>query len=197
MNRKKSNVSTVISLALGALVLLLLFNPEIKTWVSQGLMKIGWFKPDLAAPVDTAKPADARNLPVWISDGAGNRIDIANQQGKVVFVNFWATWCRPCITELPSIDKLYKQFEGNGSVVFAMVDVDGQLEKSTQFMENRKLRLPVHVPAGQIPSDWLQSAIPTTVILDKQGRIAARHEGMADYSRPEVAEFIDQLIAAD
>jgi len=197
MNRKKSNVSTVISLALGALVLLLLFNPEIKTWVSQGLMKIGWFKPDLAARVDTAKPADARNLPVWISDGAGNRIDIANQQGKVVFVNFWATWCRPCITELPSIDKLYKQFEGNGSVVFAMVDVDGQLEKSTQFMENRKLRLPVHVPAGQIPSDWLQSAIPTTVILDKQGRIAARHEGMADYSRPEVAEFIDQLIAAD
>lgn len=198
---KKIKLSTVISLVLGAFVLLMLFNPDTKAWVSRGLMKIGLFKPDLepVAPERAEQaPANAVGKPsVLVSDGAGNHIDIANQAGKVVFVNFWATWCPPCIAELPSIDKLYQQFKDNEAVVFAIVDVDNQYEKSKQFIESKKLGLPVHVASGDIPGNWLGNAIPTTLILDKRGQIAARHEGMADYSRPEVAAFINELIAAE
>lgn len=201
---KKIKISTIVSIMLGVFVIALVFSPDTKAWVSRGFMKLGLFKPNLerveAATDDM--PADgpegaaaAAKASVFFADGSGNRIDAANQEGKVVFINFWATWCPPCIAEMPSIDKLYEQFKDNDRVVFVMVDVDNQYEKSKQFMDERNLSLPVHVPAGEIPGHWLGGAIPTTVILDKQGQIAARHEGMADYSRPEVADFIQSLLA--
>ncbi|PPL02396.1 TlpA family protein disulfide reductase [Parapedobacter indicus] len=197
---KKIKISTIITVILGAFVVAMLFSPDMKAWVSRGLMKIGLFKPDLEHPVQDSPAVSAGTIgkpPMFVSDGKGNPIDVANQTGKVVFINFWATWCPPCIAELPSIDKLYQQFKDNEAVVFAIVDVDGQYDKSKQFMDSKKLGLPVHVVSGEIPAGWLGNAIPTTLILDKKGQIAAKHEGMADYSRPEVAAFINQLIAAE
>ncbi len=194
---KKIKSSHIVTIVLLVFIVLLIISPDTKAWVSRGLMKIGLFKPDLENSLPTGEQAAATaetSQSVFFMDGEGNRIDAANLAGKVVFINFWATWCPPCIAEMPSIDKLYQQFRTNENVVFMMVDVDNQYEKSTKFMEAKKLTLPVHVPSGDIPSHWLGSAIPTTVILDKRGRIAARHEGMADYARPEVVEFINELI---
>jgi len=199
MMKKKINTSAIINLLLVVIVGVLAFVPDTRAWVGRGLMKIGLFKPDLEHGVvkeEESRPTHTdMRAPVLFADGNGNRIDAANQTGKVVFVNFWATWCPPCIAEMPSIDKLYQRFKDNPQVVFIMADVDGDYEKSKQFMAGRKLGLPVHVPAGKIPDHWLGGAVPTTVILDKQGRIAARHEGMADYSRPEVTAFIQQLLS--
>lgn len=197
---KKVNISTILTVILSVFVVIMLLSPDMKAWVSRGLMKIGFFKPDLERTVPDPQPATAgasARPPVFVNDGEGNRIDITNQTGKVVFINFWATWCPPCIAELPSIDKLYQQFKDNEAVVFAIVDVDGQYEKSKQFMESKNLDLPVHISSGEIPAGWLGNAIPTTLILDKQGQIAAKHEGMADYSRPEVTDFINKLIAGE
>lgn len=199
---KKITFSTVLSVLLGVFLVAMVFSPDTKAWVSRGLMKIGLFKPKLERlePVagdglTGAPEAVAVKPSVFFTDGSGNRIDAANQEGKVVFINFWATWCPPCIAEMPSIDKLYAQFKDNDEVVFVMADVDNQYEKSMQFMTDRNLALPVHVPAGKIPEHWLGGSIPTTLILDKRGQIAARHEGMADYSGPEVADFIRSLMA--
>ena len=203
MGMKKVKISTVITVVLGVFVVATFVSPDLKAWVGRGLMKIGLYKPDLAhvATGEATESATVTDNPtnpsMFVSDGAGNRIDVANQSGKVVFINFWATWCPPCIAELPSIDKLHEQFKDNDAVVFAMVDVDSQYKKSKQFMESKRLGLPVHVISGEIPAGWLGNAIPTTVILDKKGKVAARHEGMADYSRPEVASFINELIAAE
>jgi Thiol-disulfide isomerase and thioredoxins len=194
----KKTISIVLTVLLTVSVILFIVVPDTRAWVGRGLMKIGFFKPDLEerpeeSPEQLAGASETTHLPVIIEDGQGNRIDAANQSGKVVFINFWATWCPPCIAEMPSIKKLYQQFKDNEAVVFLLVDVDGQYERSRQFMEDRKLGLPVHIPAGQIPAQWLGNAVPTTVILDKQGQVAARHEGMADYSRPEIAAFINRL----
>lgn len=188
--------------------LLMIFSPGTKALVSQGLMKIGLFKPNLSAPkeeVNGSTLADSAGntmelsgnglSPVVFMDSSGKQTDAANLKGKVVFINFWATWCPPCIAEMPSIEKLYQRFRDHEQVVFLMVDVDNQMVKSEAFMAKRKFSLPVHVPVGQIPGHWLGSSIPTTVILDKNGMIAARHEGMADYSRQEVVDFINELIA--
>lgn len=204
MKIKKSHLFNGVLIAF---VLLMLFSPGTKAWVSQGLMKLGLFRADLEAPVTQpivpaalAEPTNMElaeaheNTPVLFMDSSGTQTDAANLKGKVVFMNFWATWCPPCIAEMPSIDKLYQQFKDNDQIVFLMVDVDNQMIKSEAFMTKKKLSLPVHVPMGDIPSYWLGGAIPTTVILDKNGQIATRHEGMADYSRKEVVEFITNLI---
>ncbi len=194
---KKLTLPRVISFIVIAILLVFLISPDAKAWLSQGLMKMGLFKPNLTY---SQQPETSEVLPpstlrsVYFQDGEGKRIDAANLQGKVVFINFWATWCPPCIAEMPSINKLYDVYRDHEDVVFIIADVDNQYEQSVRFMEDKNLTLPVHVPAGEIPGDWLGGAIPTTVILDKTGAIAARHEGMADYSRKEVIAFIQDLI---
>lgn len=132
---------------------------------------------------------------VSFMDGNKKVISLKDLKGKVVFINFWATWCPPCIHEMPSIASLKKRYKDNPAVVFLMVDVDGNYEKSKKFMDDNKFDLPVHVPNGDIPSNFLGNSIPTTVILDQTGKMIARMEGGRDYMAPEMIEAMDDLVA--
>lgn len=134
---------------------------------------------------------------VSFKDEEGKTISLNTLKGKVVFINFWATWCPPCIHEMPSINKLKQSFKGNDEIVFLMVDVDNKMEKSTAFMEKNEYDLPVYVPAGNIPPEYLGSSIPTTVILDKSGAIIARIEGSRDYTSPEMIKMLNELVESN
>ncbi|MGB4401015.1 MAG: TlpA disulfide reductase family protein [Daejeonella sp.] len=131
---------------------------------------------------------------VVFKDGNGTTIDISKQQGKVLFINFWATWCPPCIQEMPSINKLKKQFDEK-DIMFLMVDVDDNYKRSSKFMANNKYDLTVYTQASEIPKEFLSGSIPTTVIIDKEGKVVGHHEGGADYMNPEIVQFFKQLIS--
>jgi len=131
---------------------------------------------------------------VTFQDGNGKLIALNDLKGKVVFINFWATWCPPCIQEMPSINELKAKFEGNENIVFLMVDVDGKHQRSQAFMDKRKYNFSVYFPHSEIPKEYLAGAIPTTVILDKKGAIAARIEGGRDYSLPEIFNGLRKLL---
>ncbi len=197
MNKKKvwKIVGNVI--LVGLIILLIL--PSGRIWVQQGLMKIGLFKPKLEKPEPTPiaeaeVPASSNYAGVAFSDDNGEVVHIPDLKGKVVFLNFWATWCPPCKAEMPSIQVLKDKFKDNNNVVFLIVEIEGEKEKARDFMQQGSMDLPVYYPESQIPGEWLGGAIPTTVILDKMGNIATRHEGMADYARVEVSDFITELI---
>lgn len=128
------------------------------------------------------------------TDKDGKSVSLSSLKGKVVFINFWATWCPPCIQEMPTINELKGKYKGNDDIVFLMVDVDNKMEKSTAFMEKNKYDLPVYVPVSSIPSDYLGSSIPTTVILDKSGDMIARIEGGRDYTSPEIIKVVNELV---
>lgn len=117
-------------------------------------------------------------------------------KGKVVFINFWATWCPPCRQELPSIAKLKQAFRDNNKIVFLFVDIDGNLTKSRAFMKKHNYDLPVYVPKSPIPSNFLGKAIPTTVIIDKKGRMVGHIEGSMDYYTKEVIKGLKDLTEA-
>lgn len=138
----------------------------------------------------------ALNEGVSFLDGNKKVIALNDLKGKVVFINFWATWCPPCVHEMPSINDLKKRYKDNPNIVFLMVDVDGNYEKSKKFMDDKKLDLPVHMPNGDIPSRFLGNSIPTTVILDQTGKMIARIEGGRDYMAPEMIEAMDGLVAS-
>lgn len=124
----------------------------------------------------------------------GQEVSIKSLKGKVVFINFWATWCPPCIHEMPSIHKLKERYKGNDHIVFLMVDVDGKMEKSKAFMKKNNYDLQVYIPKSSIPPNFLGRAIPTTVILDKNGGMITRLEGGRDYTSPEIIQALDELI---
>ena len=125
---------------------------------------------------------------------AGEKFNTESLRGKVVFINFWATWCPPCIKEMPSIEQLKKSYDGNDDIVFLLVDVDGKMEKSKAFMQKNNFDLQVSILDSNIPSTLLGNAIPTTIILDKNGQIAGKLEGAYDYSNPEMKKALDQLL---
>ncbi len=126
-------------------------------------------------------------------DKEGKVLQLSALKGKVVFINFWATWCPPCIHELPSIEQLRQSLKDNKDIVFLMVDVDGDIEKSSAFMAENKYDLPLYIAAGEIPAEFLGQSIPTTVILDKAGKIVERLEGSRDYGAPEIKKALEDI----
>lgn len=111
----------------------------------------------------------------------GQQVDLSELTGKVVLINFWATWCGPCIKEMPSLQAFYNQYQGHPEVEFLVVEIDNQPELARGFVEKNKYTFPIYSPAGLIPDALLGQAIPTTVILNKRGEISFRHEGMSDF----------------
>jgi len=139
--------------------------------------------------------SDVQKTPdLKFKDENGKTISLHSLKGKVVFINLWATWCPPCIHEMPSINELRKTFKDNKDLVFLMVDVDGKIEKSKEWMKKKKFDLPVHVPDGEIPRELFTGSIPTTIIVDKQNNIIGRQVGGADYMSPEVVELMKKLL---
>jgi len=200
MIKDKKKFWKITSNIIFGLIIILLLVPTSRVWIQQGLMKVGLFKPKLEQPAEVPAAAaettteDKAPVTAVFSDDEGKPVDILDLKGKVVFLNFWATWCPPCKAEMPSIQNLVKKFKGNDKVVFMLVEIEHEKEKAHTFLKENKLSLPIYYPESEIPSEWLGQSIPTTIILDKDGRIAARHEGMADYDRKEVFEFITDLI---
>lgn len=139
-------------------------------------------------------PADAASTDVSFLDGNGKSITLQSLKGKVVFINFWATWCPPCIDEMPSINRLKQTFKSRDDIVFLMVDVDGDYGKSKAFMDKNRYDLPVYTPDSDIPPSFLGNAIPTTVILDKAGELVVRAEGGRDYMAPGTVKAIEDLL---
>lgn len=135
---------------------------------------------------------DSENI--IFKDEQGKSLSLESLKGKVVFINFWATWCPPCIEEMPSIDQLYRSYRTRDDVIFITVDVDNKIEESTAFMKDNGYDLPVYTPASNIPSDYLAGAIPTTVILARNGEMMGRLEGGRDYSAEEFVNAFDELI---
>lgn len=194
----KSNISTIVIVIL---FLAITFIPGAKSLVMSGMVRTGLFDPDVSNLDPTPASANVADveaaLPVVSSvqftSSDGRSIDLANLKGKVIFLNFWTTWCPPCVAEMPSVNRLYSKFKNNEKVVFVLADADGNLKKSTAFMQKRKFDLPVYIPTGTIPEQLFRGSLPTTVIINKKGEIVFSNEGMANYDTPEMEKFLGDL----
>ncbi|WP_219225031.1 TlpA family protein disulfide reductase [Pedobacter antarcticus] len=196
--KKWFTASNIFTAVIFLLIAALIINPQIKGTLMQGLMKIGLFQPEVPSGTSTDSGSEnteqqASTSSVSFKDESGAIVPLNSLHGKVVFINFWATWCPPCVAEMPSINDLYTKLKTNPNVVILMVDVDNKAAQSQEFMHKNKYSLPVFTPASAIPPDYLGSAIPTTVVLNKAGKIVFRHEGGADYTNPEFLAYLEKL----
>jgi thiol-disulfide isomerase/thioredoxin len=179
-------IRNVLNWLFFAALLLVLFNPAAKALVIRGLMKIGLFQPGLATVNNTAVPD------LSFIDSQGKPINLSSLKGKVVFINFWATWCPPCIAEMPSINALQQKFKAEKNIVFLMVDADNAFNKSVPFMAKHQFNLAVYA-ASAVPASVYNGSLPTTVLLNKQGRLVFRRQGAADYSNSQFIGYLTRL----
>lgn len=169
----------------------LIFSPDAKAFLIKGLMQIGFFKPD----VEKEKKSFPLASNAVFTDESGKTTDIASLKSKVVFINFWATWCPPCRAELPSINKMYQQFGTNKNIVFLLVDADGNLDNSNAFMQDHNYTLPLFISSSNISQDLFSGTLPTTIVINKKGQIVFKETGAADYSTASFTDFITKLAA--
>lgn len=124
----------------------------------------------------------------------GNSVSFESLRGKVVFMNIWATWCPPCVAEMPNIQSLYEKVDTD-KIAFVMLSIDqGGMGKVKKFIDRKGFTFQVYMPAGPLPQEFYSQAIPTTFILSPEGKIVARQEGMAEYDTPEVREFLQSMV---
>jgi len=188
----KSNLWFIVSLVFLAVIY---FNVDAKTFVIRGLMRTGLYKADIKNDREKLLSSNTWNLPSGISfsDSEGKKINLSDRSGKVVLINFWATWCPPCRAEMPSINSLYDKVKNNKNIEFYMVDVDSKTEKSVKFMLQKNFDLPVHSPASFIPAEIFDGNLPTTVVISPEGKVVYHHIGVADYDHPDFLTFLTNL----
>jgi cytochrome c biogenesis protein CcmG, thiol:disulfide interchange protein DsbE len=131
-------------------------------------------------------------------DQRGSYKGIADYRGEVVLINLWATWCVPCVTEMPSIQRLYDRHAAAGfRVVGIAVDDPPFADRVADFVRARGLTFEIlHEGSGKVEQDYRARGIPATYIIGRDGRIRVIRQGAADWDTPANSALIAQLLAA-
>lgn len=127
-------------------------------------------------------------------DLAGTRHALSDYRGRVVLLNFWASWCPPCVHEIPSMSQLNAALADQPFIILA-VNLGETRQEIEQFVKQHPVNFPILLdPEQSLPKDWRVFAFPTSFILDKQGRIRYSVAGAIDWNDPAVRGAIDSLI---
>ena len=126
-----------------------------------------------------------------LEDLEGNTQTLLDWKGKPIFLNFWATWCPPCIAEMPDINKLYQLV--NKEVHFAIISVDEDREKAKKFAKRKDFDFPIYFIKSRLPQVYKSTIIPTTYVIDTQGHIVITQRGMAKYSSHDFINYLGGL----
>lgn len=113
--------------------------------------------------------------------------------GSVIFINVWASWCPPCIAEMPTIETLYRDLDDQENIRFILLSMDEERERAVNFMEGGNFSLPYHFPESPVPLALRSGVLPTTYVISKQGQVVYKKEGIADYSRPAFRNWLLEL----
>jgi len=124
----------------------------------------------------------------------GENVSLSSYKGKVVILNFWATWCPPCRAEMPSMETLYKSFNGQGLEILA-VDIGEDSPTVQKFVRSNGYTFPILLDSSKkISSIYGIKAIPTTYIIDREGKIIGRVIGSIKWDNKKVITAIEALI---
>jgi peroxiredoxin len=146
---------------------------------------------EAALPAVEGNPAPDFTL----KDLAGKPVQLSSLKGKVVLVNFWATWCPPCRAEIPSMVKLNQAMQGKPFQMLCISIDEGGKEAVTSFFQKEKLTLPALLDTdGKVARVYATTGVPETFVVDQKGVILKKVVGSMDWSSPEVLSALDDLI---
>ncbi len=160
-------------------------HTEVLGFLQRGVIATGIIRPDISSDYGQIEED------FILEDSNGTRISFSDLEGQTVFINLWATWCPPCIAEMPDIHELYE--ETKGDVTFLMVSRDREEEKAKAWIERRGYEFPVYFLRSRLPNILQTQAIPTTFVVDPAGKIVVKNAGMAKYNTKAFREFLTSL----
>ena len=160
-------------------------HTEVIGLLQRGLLATGIIQP---SKVEEDKSADYNFL---LTDIDGNEVSFTEFKGQTVFLNFWATWCPPCIAEMPDIEDLYQK--KRTEVSFVMISLDENRIKAKEFVERKGFHLPIYFLKTGLPRVYSTSSIPTTYVISPSGKLVVENHGMAKYDSESFRNMLDEL----
>lgn len=189
---KKTKLSLVIDLLIIIMVIFLLIPATRKDMAALILKPTLYFhQPKIAKE---KIPLSESTYQWKLKSTSGNELKLSQLKGKVIFINYWATWCPPCIAEMPQLQKLYNDF-GN-QVVFLFVSNE-EIPIVSSFLNKKGYSLPVFVPLTEYPSELSANSIPTTFIISKKGELVLIKSGVAQWNSRRVRLILKALAESE
>lgn len=163
-------------------------HTEVLGFVQRAILATGLLQPDQI-------PKDQQTSAAYdfeLRDINGESVDFSTFKGKTVFLNFWATWCPPCIAEMPDIHDLYNKVQ-NEDIVFVMLSQDKDFQKAIDYIKKKEYDFPVYSLNSRLPQVYHSQSIPTTFVISPKGKIVSKRSGMAKYDTEKFRDFLTQL----
>jgi peroxiredoxin len=176
---KHQSLILILMIIIGVSVVVLLQMKDTPYGINQKTrIKKGVSAPDFSLP-----------------DLEGKMVSLSDLKGKIVFLNIWATWCPPCVEEMPSMEKLYKVMENEKFQILAVsVDADGA-KAVKPFVEKHKLSFPVLTDTkGTIRALYQTTGVPETIIIDKNGIVVEKVIGPRDWASSKFTSVFQDLL---
>ena len=177
-------------LAIMAFILIILYttglHTEVAAFTQRLVLNTGLVSSSLELKPEDIKEADYN---LALRDIKGKETNLSEFKGKVIFLNVWATWCPPCVAEMPGIQALYEKMEGS-DVAFVMLSMDRDTAKPERFIKKKGFTFPVYLPAGPMPEVFKSPSIPTTFVISPEGKIISKKVGMANYDTKSFQKFL-------
>lgn len=144
-----------------------------------------------ALPAEKQLQLDAVAYQWRLQDAKGNEVEFADLKDQIIFLNFWATWCPPCIAEMPDIQDFYHAY---GKKVAFLLVTDEKPETVEAFMNRKGFNMPVYYHRGGVPAVFATNSIPTSFLISPEGSIVIRKTGAAKWNAQSVHQLIDQML---
>lgn len=183
MNFLKKNWFTLL---LTAFLLAILLIPSFKEFVQRQIL----MKPSLEK-VENEITFTPEEMNLQLKGVNVPDANLADFKDKIVFLNFWGSWCPPCRAEYPSIQKLYEAKKDK--VQFVLIAMKDEEETVKKFLAENKYNTPVYFATSPIAEKMLPKVFPTTFLIGKNGRILKKEESASDWNSTDVHQFIDAM----
>lgn len=192
---KRSFIEWGVIFAIGAILYATGWHTEVLGTMQRTMLWTGLFNADTSeiANTDGAMLTDD-DYRFAMESSDGETVTLSEFRGDVVFVNVWASWCPPCVAEMPTIETLYENVSSKDNIRFILLSLDEERQKAVDFMEGEDFNLPYYFPASGLPGEFRSEYLPTTYIVSKEGQVIYKKEGIADYSSANFAQWMRKLV---
>lgn len=146
--------------------------------------------------VPSAQPYPAPAIP--LADTSGQSVELSNLRGKLVLVNLWATWCEPCLREMPSLERLQSRL-GERIAVLAVSEDRGGDKIVAPFIAKLGLKsVKIYIdPKSEVGHAFGARGLPTSFLIDRDGKVLGRVEGAAEWDSPKILSVLETLLSGD
>jgi len=151
----------------------------------------------LLIPCCAKKPKDLASAPDFtLKTIGGQEITLSGLRGKVVLLDFWATWCGPCKESIPHLTQLYKNYQDKGFELIGMsMDKSGDVEMVRRFVKSMDISYPIIMTPDEVARNYKVTGLPTTVLIDKEGKVREKIVGFNSAIGQQIVARVEELIA--